>query len=91
MILNDYCNTYFCVSRATTAHAIAGRACWPRSLRASQRPSPQRPTHRTRSYGSWEERDMAVDEGKLGMRLKKPETLLEPLRRKAIEERKKIA
>lgn len=32
-----------------------------------------------------------VDEGKLGMRLKKPETLLEPLRRKANEERKKIA
>ncbi len=32
-----------------------------------------------------------VDEGKLGMRLKRPETLLEPLRRKANEERKKIA
>ncbi len=32
-----------------------------------------------------------VDEGKLGMRLKKPATLLEPLRRKATEERKKIA
>jgi uncharacterized membrane protein YkvA (DUF1232 family) len=32
-----------------------------------------------------------LDESKLAMRLKKPETLLEPLRRKALEERKKIA
>jgi len=35
--------------------------------------------------------EFPIDEGKLGMRLKKPETLLEPLRRRAIEERKKIA
>lgn len=35
--------------------------------------------------------EFPLDEGKLGMRLKKPETLLEPLRRKALEERKKIA
>ena len=32
-----------------------------------------------------------IDEAKLGMRLKKPETLLEPLRRRALEEKKKIA
>lgn len=32
-----------------------------------------------------------IDEAKLGMRLKKPETLLEPLRRRANEEKKKIA
>jgi hypothetical protein len=32
-----------------------------------------------------------IDEAKLGMRLKKPETLLEPLRRRAQEEKKKIA
>jgi hypothetical protein len=32
-----------------------------------------------------------IDEGKLTMRLKRPETLLEPLRRKALEEKKKIA
>jgi len=32
-----------------------------------------------------------IDEGKLSMRLKRPETLLEPLRRKAAEEKKKIA
>lgn len=35
--------------------------------------------------------EFPIDEGKLAMRLKKPETLLEPLRRKALEERKKIA
>jgi hypothetical protein len=35
--------------------------------------------------------DYPLDEGKLGMRLKRPETLLEPLRRKAAEEKKKIA
>lgn len=35
--------------------------------------------------------DYPIDEGKLGMRLKRPETLLEPLRRKAAEEKKKIA
>jgi hypothetical protein len=35
--------------------------------------------------------DYPIDEEKLGMRLKKPETLLEPLRRKAAEERKKNA
>jgi uncharacterized membrane protein YkvA (DUF1232 family) len=35
--------------------------------------------------------EFPIDENKLGMRLKKPETLLEPLRRKALEERKKIA
>ncbi len=32
-----------------------------------------------------------LDESKLAMRLKRPETLLEPLRRKAAEEKKKIA
>lgn len=32
-----------------------------------------------------------IDESKLGMRLKRPETLLEPLKRKALEEKKKIA
>jgi hypothetical protein len=32
-----------------------------------------------------------LDEDKLAMRLKRPETLLEPLRRKALEDRKKIA
>jgi hypothetical protein len=32
-----------------------------------------------------------LDEGKLSMRLKRPETLLEPLRRKVAEEKKKIA
>jgi uncharacterized membrane protein YkvA (DUF1232 family) len=32
-----------------------------------------------------------LDESKLGMRLKRPETLLEPLRRKVAEEKKKIA
>jgi hypothetical protein len=32
-----------------------------------------------------------IDEAKLGMRLKRPETLLEPLRRRALEEKKKIA
>jgi hypothetical protein len=35
--------------------------------------------------------DYPIDEDKLGMRLKRPETLLEPLRRKAAEEKKKIA
>ena len=35
--------------------------------------------------------DYPVDEEKLGMRVKKPETLLEPLKRKAAEEKKKIA
>jgi hypothetical protein len=35
--------------------------------------------------------DFPIDETKLSMRLKKPETLLEPLRRKAAEEKKKIA
>jgi hypothetical protein len=35
--------------------------------------------------------DFPIDENKLGMRLKRPETLLEPLRRKAAEEKKKIA
>lgn len=35
--------------------------------------------------------EFPIDESKLAMRLKKPETLLEPLRRKALEERKKIA
>ncbi len=35
--------------------------------------------------------EFPLDEGKLSMRLKRPETLLEPLRRKALEERKKIA
>lgn len=35
--------------------------------------------------------EFPIDEGKLGMRLKKPETLLEPLRRKAAEEKKKLA
>jgi uncharacterized membrane protein YkvA (DUF1232 family) len=35
--------------------------------------------------------DFPIDEDKLGMRLKRPETLLEPLRRRANEERKKIA
>ncbi len=35
--------------------------------------------------------EFPIDEGKLGMRLKRPETLLEPLRRKAAEEKKKIA
>jgi hypothetical protein len=33
--------------------------------------------------------DYPVDEGKLAMRLKRPETLLEPLRRMAAEEKKK--
>ena len=32
-----------------------------------------------------------IDETKLGMRLKRPETLLEPLRRRALEDRKKHA
>jgi hypothetical protein len=35
--------------------------------------------------------DYPIDEDKLAMRLKRPETLLEPLRRKAAEEKKKIA
>lgn len=35
--------------------------------------------------------DYPIDEENLAMRLKRPETLLEPLRRKAAEERKKIA
>lgn len=35
--------------------------------------------------------DYPIDEEKLSMRLKKPETLLEPLRRRAAEEKKKIA
>jgi hypothetical protein len=35
--------------------------------------------------------DYPIDEGKLGMRLKKPETILEPLKRRAAEEKKKIA
>jgi len=35
--------------------------------------------------------DYPLDESKLAMRLKKPETLLEPLRRKVAEEKKKIA
>lgn len=35
--------------------------------------------------------DYPLDEDKLGMRLKRPETLLEPLRRRAAEEKKKIA
>jgi hypothetical protein len=35
--------------------------------------------------------DYPIDEDKLSMRLKKPETLLEPLRRRAAEEKKKIA
>jgi hypothetical protein len=35
--------------------------------------------------------DYAVDEDKLGMRLKKAETLLDPLRRKAADEKKRIA
>jgi hypothetical protein len=35
--------------------------------------------------------DYPIDEDKLGMRLKRPETLLEPLRKKAAEEKKKIA
>ena len=35
--------------------------------------------------------DYPLDEDKLAMRLKRPETLLEPLRRKALEEKKKIA
>jgi hypothetical protein len=32
-----------------------------------------------------------IDEDKLGMRLKKPETLLDPLRRRAADDRKKVA
>jgi hypothetical protein len=35
--------------------------------------------------------DYPIDEGKLQMRLKRPETLLEPMRRRAAEEKKKIA
>jgi hypothetical protein len=35
--------------------------------------------------------EFPLDESKLGMRLKKPETLLEPLRRKVAEEKKKLA
>lgn len=35
--------------------------------------------------------DYPIDEENLGMRLKRPETLLDPLRRRAAEERKKIA
>jgi uncharacterized membrane protein YkvA (DUF1232 family) len=35
--------------------------------------------------------DYPLDESKLQMRLKRPETLLEPLRRKVAEEKKKIA
>jgi hypothetical protein len=35
--------------------------------------------------------DYPIDEDKLGMRLKKAETLLEPLRRRAADEKKKIA
>jgi uncharacterized membrane protein YkvA (DUF1232 family) len=35
--------------------------------------------------------DYPLDENKLQMRLKRPETLLEPLRRKVAEEKKKIA
>lgn len=35
--------------------------------------------------------DYPLDEDKLSMRLKRPETLLEPLRRKVAEEKKKIA
>jgi uncharacterized membrane protein YkvA (DUF1232 family) len=35
--------------------------------------------------------DFPIDESKLGMRLKRPETLLEPLRRRALEDRKKHA
>lgn len=35
--------------------------------------------------------DYPIDEEKLSMRLKKPETLLEPLKRRANEEKKKIA
>jgi hypothetical protein len=35
--------------------------------------------------------DYPIDEEKLSMRLKKPETLLEPLKRKAADEKKKIA
>jgi hypothetical protein len=35
--------------------------------------------------------DYPIDETKLAMRLKKPETLLEPLKRKATEDRKKVS
>jgi len=35
--------------------------------------------------------DYPIDEDKLSMRLKKPETLLEPLRRRAADDRKKVA
>ena len=35
--------------------------------------------------------EYTIDESKLGMRLKKADTLLEPLKRKAADDRKKLA